>query len=146
MAGAAKDPALLGSKREDVAGSAEVDRGHGRIGDRPRGGGAVVRARPGRDDRSVVDRHGERRLVTAVGAHHLGDLELVQPPGRHRQAHDAPPVRDHEVERLRGAFLRRDDEVAFVLAIGVVDDQHDPSLGDVGDRNFDGREDRPVRG
>ena len=48
----------------------------------------------------------------------------------------------HEVDRLGGRELRRDRQVALVLAIGRVDDDDEPALPDVLDRLLDGRERR----
>ena len=71
-----------------------------RVGDRAGGRGTVLGARARRDARAVVDRDREGGLVPAVRAHHLRDLQLVEPPRGHRQAHDPAAVGDHEVQRL----------------------------------------------
>src|SRR5205823_1797298 len=56
----------------------------------------------------------------------------------HRQAHDAAAVADHEVDRLGRGPLRGEHEVALVLAVGVVDEDHHPPgaevLEDLGNR------------
>ena len=100
--------------------------------DRAHRGGAVERARAGRRPVPVVDRDRERRArgPSLVSSHHLRDPELVEAPGRHRQAHDPAAVGDHEVHRLGGRLLGGDDEVAFVLAVGVVDDDDDLAVAD----------------
>jgi hypothetical protein len=46
-------------------------------------------------------------------------------------------VSGHEVDGLRGCELRRNGEVALVLAVGRVDDDHELALADVLDRLFD---------
>ena len=53
---------------------------------------------------------------------HQRQLQLVEPRTLERQADDAARVADHERHLLRRHLLGRDDEVAFVLAILVVDD------------------------
>src|SRR5439155_24413931 len=80
-------------------------------------------------------------LVTAVRAHHLGDLELVQAPPGDRKAHDPTAVGHHEVHGFRRASFGRDDEVALVLTVGIVDHEDDLALEEILDRPFDGVED-----
>ena len=49
-------------------------------------------------------------------------------------------MRGHEVDRLGRRELRRDREIALVLAVGVVDDDDELALADVLDRLLDRRE------
>jgi hypothetical protein len=49
-------------------------------------------------------------------------------------------VRRHEVDRLRGRELGGDDEVALVLAVRIVDDDHELAVANVLDRVLDRRE------
>src|SRR5207249_2354388 len=72
------------------------------------------------------------------------DVQLVEPPSGARHAHDAPAVRDHEVDRVRGHGVRGHHEVTLVLAVGVVDHDDDPARGDVLDGVVDGVEHGPV--
>jgi hypothetical protein len=73
----------------------------------------------------VVDGHGERGVVrVGVRADHQRDLQLVEPVAGGGHADHAGGVTDEEGDLGGGDGLRGDDEVAFVLAVGVVDD-HD---------------------
>ncbi len=58
------------------------------------------------------------------------------------EADQAARVRRHEVDRLGRRELRRDRQVALVLAVRVVDDDDHPALADVLDRLLDRRERR----
>src|SRR5690242_669360 len=87
------------------------------------------------------DREGrpERRLV-ALG--HLLKAELVAALLGQTEADQATAVRSHEVDRFRSRELSRDRQIALVLAVGGVDDDHEPARADVLDRLLDGRERR----
>ena len=95
----------------------------------------------GRDPRASVreiDRNAERGLVRRGQlGNHRRDRQLVEALGDYRHADQAAPVCRHEVDDLRRDALRGDDEVAFVLAVCVVDDDDDVPLADVGDCLFD---------
>ncbi len=51
----------------------------------------------------------------------------------------------HEVDNLGGRFLRRDDEIAFVLSVFVVDENEHAALTRVLDHVFDRRQPTWVR-
>ena len=69
-------------------------------------------------------------------------LELVAALRRQAEADQPAPVRRHERDRLRRDELRRDRQVALVLAVGVVDDDDEAPRADVLDRLLDRRERR----
>ena len=77
--------------------------------------------------------------------HHQRNLELVEPLRRHRQADQPAAVARHEVDRLRRHLLGRDRQVAFVLAILVVDDDDHPAGADRLDGVLDAGERRAAR-
>ena len=142
LPGALEHAAGAGAQREDVSGLDEVVGGRGGIdGDLDRAG-AVVRGDPGGDAFARLDRDGERcaegRLVL-VG--HLAQPELLTPLRREAEADQAAGVRRHEVDRLGRDELRRDREVALVLAVLVVDHDDEPARADLLDGLLDGRED-----
>ena len=89
---------------------------------------AVGGADPGRDAFLRLDRDGERGLVAAaVGARHRLKPELVGALLGQREADQPAPVTGHEVDRVGRRHLRRNDEVALILAVLVVDeDEHPP--------------------
>jgi hypothetical protein len=67
----------------------------------------------------------------AILRDHALQAELLGPLIRDRHANQTASVRRHEIDRLWRDFLGRDDQIAFVLAIGIVRHDHDLSLGDV---------------
>ena len=80
-------------------------------------------------------RNGARVLLD-----HRVQIEPLRQVGHDRHAELAPPVRDHERDRLGRHPLGRRDEVALVLALIVVDDDHHAPLGHRLQRIFDFRE------
>ena len=73
-----------------------------------------------------LDRNAEGRPIAGgVLLDHQGDVQLVEPLGRHGNAHQPPPVPDHEVDDLGGDLLGGDRQVPLVLPVLVVhhDDQ-----------------------
>ena len=134
LSGPAQHPALLGHQREDMPRPHEIlgpavpihcDR------DRVR---AVRRRDPGRDPLSRLDRNRERSpergLILRVGHHHrkfeFAGAGLGQP-----QANQPPPVPGHEVHGLGRHLLGRHAQVALVLAILVIDQDHQPARSNV---------------
>ena len=68
------------------------------------------------------------------------EAELVGTRLGQAQADLPARVGHHEVERLRRRELRRDHQVALVLAVLVVDDDDEPALADLFDCLLDGGE------
>jgi len=118
--------AVARAQRNDVARAAERGRPAGRIGQAPRRDGAVVRRDAGRHGHAVVcgvrvHRHRVRRPVRVlVVRHHCGELELRASPPWQRRADVPRCVPDHEGELCGCGVFGGDDQVAFVLAVGVV--------------------------
>ncbi len=59
---------------------------------------------------------------------HQRQAELLDPLARQRQADQAARMLGHEVDRFGRRPLRRDHEVALVLAVLVVDEDEHPTL------------------
>ena len=111
------------------------------IEEREHGGRTVGGGDAGAGAVTGVDRHGERgALRLGVVGDHQREPQLVEPVAFDRHADHAAGVADHERHRLGRHLLRRHDEVALVLAIGVVDDDHDLAARDSGDGVLDRRE------
>ena len=99
---------------------------------------AVVRRDAGRDAVARLDRDGERgaeRRLVVVG--HLAQPELVAALAGQAEADQPARVGGHEVDGLGGRELRGDRQVALVLAVLVVDDDHEPPRADLLDRLLD---------
>ena len=143
LAGALQHAAGAGAEREDVAGLDEVVRALRRVDrhlDRVR---AVGRGDPGRDALARLDRDRERRLVRRlVVVRHRLEVELVAALLGQAEADEPAAVHRHEVDRLGRGELRSDRQVALVLAVGSVDDDHELPLADVLDRLVDRGEGR----
>ncbi len=75
---------------------------------------------------SRFDRHGEGGLVAAgVVARHQRQAELLDALARQRETDKAAAEARHEVDGVGCRHLRRDIEIALVLAILVIDqDDH----------------------
>ena len=126
VAGAHQRAALARHQRKDVAGRDDVVAAAFRI-DRHRDGAcAVVRRNAGGDALARLDRDGERGLVPrAVVRAHQRQAELFDALAGHRQADQAAGVTRHEVDRIRRGELRRNDQIALVLPVLVIDqDEH----------------------
>ena len=147
LARAAQHSTAPGTERKDVSGLDEVGRPLRRVDrdlDRVR---AVLRGDPGRDALTGLDRDREGRLegrLVVLG--HLSQAELVAAPLGQTKADEAPRMGRHEVDRLGRGELGRDREVALVLAVGRVDDDHELALADVVDCVFDRRKRRRLLG
>ena len=126
VAGADQHTAVLGDQREDVARRYHVAIILGRIDGDGDGMRAVVRRDAGRNPFARLDRYGKgSRMARAVRARHQLEMQLLGALGRQRDADQAPAVLGHEVDRVGRRHLRRDDEVALVLALlGVDQNEH----------------------
>ena len=146
LARAHEHAAFARAQRKRVSRPQEVGRARFGIEQPFDRGGAIVRRDAGRRHAARFDRDGERGLVDGrVVAHHLRDVQFVEPRARHRHADQSAGVLAHEVDRLGRDHLGRHDEIALVLAVLVV--EHDDHLAgaNVGDRLVDGVE-RAVAG
>ncbi len=131
-----------GAQRKRVARLGEVARLGVLVAEETDRRGAVECADPrGHAVADRLDGHGERRAEPRrVLVDHGADAELIEPPPLTGHADEPAPVGGHEVDRLRGDAIRRDGEVALVLAVLVVDDDHELAGADVLDRVIDGCE------
>ena len=141
VTGALEHPAFAVPQRKDVSGSGEVLWRGARLHDRPDRGRPIRRRDPRADPATGVHRHGECRvaLIGVVGDHQR-DLELVESIPHDRHADHAARMPNDERDRLGRHLLRRHDQIALVLSIRVVDDDHDPACTDVLNRLRDRRE------
>ena len=143
LAAALENAAVPGTEREDVPRPDEVVSALAAIDRDLDGAGPVMRGDARGDPLAGLDRDGEggpeRRLV-ALG--HRLQTEFVAALLGQAEADQPAAVRCHEVDRLGRRELSRDRQVAFVLAIGSVDHDHELALADVLDRLLDGRERR----
>ena len=120
-------PGLTRSCGVDVRVDCDLDRARA-VGGGDAGGHALA----------GLDRHRERgaeRRLVVLG--HLAQAELVAALLGQAEADQAARVRGHEVDRLGRRELGGDDEVALVLAVGVVDDDDELAVADVLDRLLD---------
>ena len=138
---------LAVAQGEDVPGPGQLPRLRGRVGEGARRVGAVRGADAGADAVAGVhgDRVGRAQLVLVVRGHQR-DLEPLQHVAGHRHADHAAGVADREGHQLRRRLRGGEDDVALVLAVLVVDDDHGPAGRDVGDGALDRVEPDPAVG
>ena len=118
--------AVLGDQRKHVAGPHEIGGAAVAVGERAHGVGALFGRDAGGEAVAHVDRHGERGAERrVVGRHHRIETQPARLVGRQRRAHDAGRIADDERHLLGRAQRSRDEQVAFVLAVVVVGDDHD---------------------
>jgi hypothetical protein len=121
--------ALDGAQREDVARLDEVFRLRVLRHRHLDGAGAVGRRDAGRDAFGCLDRHGEvgAERRTVAGRHHR-QFEAIADLLGQGQADEAAGVADHEIDRLGRHVFGGKYEVAFILAVFLVD-QNDHAPG-----------------
>src|SRR5580704_11134595 len=124
----------------DMPGADQITRHAPRIHRHPNGRGAITRADAGRHAiaRGGVNRRRERR------AHGLGihfglwrKSQVLDALWRQRQANQTAGVEQQEIDHLRRDLFGRADEIALVLAILVIGDQHELAGANVRDRLLD---------
>ena len=129
LAGSHQHAAVPRPQRKHVAGTGEIPRLRGRIRGGLRGDSPIGRRYPRARRLLRLDRHAERGgELGRVLPHHERNVQTVQPVPGHRKADQTPTVLRHEVDQLGGRLLGRDRQIAFVLAVLVVDDDDHPPL------------------
>ncbi|CAB4907687.1 unannotated protein [freshwater metagenome] len=130
--GATQYAAFLGAQRDDMAGAGEVVRTGVGVREQAHRGCSVGGGDTGSDTFSRVDGDGVRRSVfVLVGREHRRQAESVAILTGQRDTEVARGIADHEGNQFRGGLLGGEDEVAFVLAVLVVDDHHCFARSDV---------------
>ena len=138
MAGAHQHAALARDQREDVAGPHEIGGAAVAVGERAHGVAALLGRDAGGQAVAHVDRDGEGGAERGVVVrHHRIEMQPPRLLGAERRADDAGGVADDEGHLLRRAERGGDEQVALVLAVVVVGDDHDLALGEGLDRGID---------
>ena len=119
--------AELGAEGDHMPRSSEAVGRRIVVRERPAGQGAVVRADSGSDGGvGGVDGQGVgRQEGVFVALDHLRQLELDGPLWEYGRADQPRAVPDHEGHLLCGDILRRNDDVGFVLASRVVENNYE---------------------
>jgi hypothetical protein len=130
-------PSIAGAQRENMPGPREILRPSLGIDGGEDGDRAVGRADASRDAKAPVDRFRERSAVhRRVDRRHKRQMKLVAAVFGERQADQPARILRHEVDRLWRDFLGGQRQVAFVLAVFIVDEDNHASLADVFDGLF----------
>jgi hypothetical protein len=58
-------------------------------------------------------------------------MQILEPLARHGQANQPTAVRSHEVDSLRRRFLGSDCQIALVLSILIIDNDHESTGAEV---------------
>ena len=139
VTGPLQHAALAVAQREDVPGPREVFGAGWRVEERVHGGARSAAEIPVRRPVAGVDRHGERgALRLGVVAHHQRDA-AARRGGSPSTGMQITPLVWRTMNAIASArhLLGRHDEVALVLTVGVVDDDHDLAPADRGDGVLD---------
>ena len=124
-----------------MAGAAEVGGPGYRVGKGVEGGAAVVNADAGSAALKLVYSDGDGGAEDrGVLLDLLGQAQALGPRNGHGSAQHAAGVLEHEINLLGSYLFGRDDEVALVLAVFVVDDNDHASCGKIGYGVLDGVE------
>ena len=78
-------------------------------------------------------------MAGAVLLAHQRQAEFFDALLGQRQADQAAGVAGHEVDRIRGGELRRDDQVAFVFTVLIIDQDEHPAVAGFLDQVLGGR-------
>ncbi len=132
VSASAEHTVVLGVERVDVAGAGEGLRRGAGVGQCLDGGGAVV----GRNARgaafNLVDGDGERRAEQrGVVLHLVGQVQLDAAADGERCAEHAACVFQHEVHHFRRDFLCGANQVAFILAVFIIDNDDELAVAEV---------------
>ena len=122
LPGAHQHAAAARAQRKDVTGARQVCRARGGVDGGQDGGGAIGGADAGGDAATRVDGFGESR-AEGGGIHrgHGRQVQLVAALLGESQTDQAAAVLGHEVDGRGSYFFRRQGQVAFVLAVFVID-------------------------
>ena len=143
MARAAQDAAGLGTQRHDMARLGEVIGDTRRVGQQSHRGRPVRCRDPGSHAMFGVDGDGVGGAVLVlVDCVHRQQTQPVADVAVQRNAEVPGGVADHERHQFRRGLLGREDQVALVLAVLVVDDDDGFPRRDVGYRPLDGVQSR----
>ena len=108
------------------------------IDQRPNGGRAVTGRDPGRRPMAKVHRDGKgRSLGLGICHHHQGQVQLVGPLALEGHTEYSRGVLKEEGHTFGRDVLGGHDEVAFVLAILVIDHDDHPATAQLCQRLFD---------
>ena len=135
MAGANEHAAIARHQRKDMARRDDFARPLAAIdgdGDRPR---PVTRRNAGGDAFARFDRDSESGAVTgAIMLRHERQAKVADAFGGQGEADQAATVAGHEIDRIGGRHLRRNDKIALVFAVFIIDkDEHAAVAGFVDD-------------
>src|SRR5579864_2457155 len=111
-----------------MAGAGQVGRASLRVDRNQDGSGAVVSGNSGGHPEASVNGLAKGgAVIRGVFRAHGPDAQMVEPLLRERQANQPAPMLGHEVDGLGRDFLGGQHQVAFVLAVFVIDNNdHSP--------------------
>ena len=122
MARTDQNAALLGAQREHVARRRNVLCAFRRIDGHRDGARAVSGGNTRGHAFARLDRHGERGFMTRrVVRGHQRQAQFLDPVACHRQADQTTTVGRHEVDGIGCGPLRRNNQIAFIFAIFMID-------------------------
>ncbi len=135
---ATEHTAILRDQWKDMARLHEIARLAHEADENLDGARAIRRTDAGGDALGGV--HTDREIClksVARALHHRVESQMLRAILSDRHANEAACVLGHEVHHLRRGTLRRADEIALVLAVGVIRDDDHLARADVGEDGFD---------
>jgi hypothetical protein len=146
VAGTNQHTAVRRLQREDMAGLNQV-RGLGIACDGClHRAGAVRCGNAGRDALCGFDRHREGGAVEgAIACRHRGQSQVFAALARQRQTDESAAKAGHEVDGFRGDMVGSEHQIALVLSVFFVDEDHHAAGPHLGDDVFHRRDGNGVR-
>ena len=133
LAGTHQDAAFLCSQRKDVTRASEILRFRPRIDCGQNRGRAIGRRNSGGHAAPRFDRDCERSAETrSVVGDWRRQMQFIATRFHQRQTNQATRMPHHEIDYFRCDFFRGANQIAFVLAIFVIDNDDHSSLTNVG--------------
>src|ERR1700690_78504 len=137
LPGAHQHSTFAGAQRKNVSWSRQVRGPRRRIDRNLYRVAAVIGGNPCRQTFASVNRFAKRcAVLRRVLGRHVADPQMVEPLFGHGQADQAAPVLGHKVDGLGRDAFGGQREVAFILAIFVVNDHNHPPLANLADRSL----------
>ena len=134
VTGTHQHAAFLRAQRKDMSRLHQIALARVRTHRRAHRGGAIGRRNAGGHTFGGLDGNGEigaqRRTVVR---HHQRQVKLAATIFGQRQTNQSAPVARHEIDRFGGGVFRRDQEIALVLAIFFIDQNHHAPGANFGD-------------
>src|SRR5581483_8164080 len=132
MPGAAQHAFLGGPKRKNMSGPSKIAWKRTGFCEREDRSGAVLSGDAGRSSLEVIDADGKwRSMPRGVDLDHHREIEFLRALFGERHTNNPTGPLEHERDHFRRHGFGRRNEIAFVLAVFVVDHDHALATADL---------------